>query len=1749
MGYEVPKTSTTTSADGILTQANAVDLLSHWQETLESELGFSLDSLFNVQLFDLEERIDISIGKHGFSLDVVPLGTNYLSYKIQVKDAATNAWVDVTNARFATSGEVDDLNYIELFGRNAPTDGKDYRITYSGYYTADAAGPQTFRYTSEANVEVRIDGERVTPATPTKIGGFTADLAQGTQAIEIVVHHKGLAPAEAGGPVRTAPHLVVDRLVDGKAVDIMETVAVDHEAEFRVTAAVSWVPDGSAPLPVSKTFSFVASDLSEIHDKLVALARAEGADHSREFHAVVTATGDAEIDAAGKYTFKAQADGWAKTLSVDGVQKASGAAGRGFDATIDLAAGDRAFKVDLKFDGAWSQFAAQSPDLTWKGAATHSHAVSLLQGASAVSDGLVEVLNDGLELIGQELAAGGDLFDLLMFGASPLKVAPMLDFSLGLDAEFGWDVELPSLGRTTTAVPVSFSLVSDAEAEFGGMLTARVADLTFGAPTTRSHMVELGAIDVTSNFGLPQTSLSDLGIHLGTRSVAPHAIEAVFGEGSALAKLNTALEGLLNLELKLDASITLEDALSMAATAAGAAGVAYDPAKSLDLSSFLKGLYETPGSVQATFEELEGHVQAGEWKEAFELFIRIGGMAPDEAEGTPEEKPKKGDEPDPSKFQMVTDKGKIFTAASDEMLGLARDAALKTGDGKSMLTYVDDALGKVRVSVDQVNKVIEATGIDEVLSNIAKLFNEGVSLVPGITFKGDLGIGRTFVGHGWTSVAEAVDDAGVAVATVGERYLYDPEHPKQIVTTSSVKLLSAEVDLRETLLDGISSAFDNPLLQEAEANPYVEIARIAAALAPILIEKLEEGGSADLEVDLGPLIHEAVVVFDGMVKSLTGVLNEVIKILPVHVDPLDAAFSLTDLLKLAEEDPDNFEAHAREALAPVKLLLEDIAGAVNAAIRTVASEIDVLLSSAQTLHAFAEEAKDSVVGAINKLVDVVDHISQRIYQEHVDLGIHDFKVGETVLKALVPVIEHGFGLEFYWNDGYPRLHSDRGVLHEIRAGLEEAPGALDSAIHSLRGFIRSLDLDLDGPIDALVDALASFVPAVLQPMHARADLDLDLFELMASAELDFEQVTTFNPDAVMVEYRYGDAVQTVAYGESVAFKVPNKRAAEKITASVIYDGAYDYKYVVRPDFKIADLEVLAISLATTFTHGTPPAVPQDPTRLDYALIKAVAGEADGDIIQLAQDGSVLSVNTTALHDKLMELFDEAVAAPLRELLGSERGALPLGSIVFDTKALAHIPGFESLRPHDGENGHAFTPVTATATVEVSKSKAIVADKDGGKLKGTKKSDEMRGQGGDDKLLGAGGNDTLLGGAGEDELNGGGGKDILDGGAGDDRLIGGGGKDVLYGDEGADRLDGGGGADRLIVDAGFAEARGGGGKDRIEFDGAREGMLIDLGSGSSALADALGGAKIHGGSMYVELSTKGLAWSNAVASAIGAGGVLLQIDSLEENAYIAAQFAPTVAAPIWIGATDLVENGVYRDLSGRPFGVDFANWLPGEPNDAGQPEPYVAMLTGGGWNDATLRPSATTRSIAELDLATAELATLAPGAPVSSISTVENVVGTQFGDWIFGTGAANRLDGRDGDDLLRGEGGRDALFGGAGDDTLAGGEGDDLLEGGAGADRFAFSGAFGTDAIADFSGAAGDGDVIDLRPVDAAIPGGILFADLLFTRQGDDLRIEIDVNRDGVADVYDLDGDEVDDPVAILLAGTVRADLVEADFIL
>ena len=90
----------------------------------------------------------------------------------------------------------------------------------------------------------------------------------------------------------------------------------------------------------------------------------------------------------------------------------------------------------------------------------------------------------------------------------------------------------------------------------------------------------------------------------------------------------------------------------------------------------------------------------------------------------------------------------------------------------------------------------------------------------------------------------------------------------------------------------------------------------------------------------------------------------------------------------------------------------------------------------------------------------------------------------------------------------------------------------------------------------------------------------------------------------------------------------------------------------------------------------------------------------------------------------------------------------------------------------------------------------------------------------------------------------------------------------------------------------------------------------------------------------------------------------------------------------------------------------------------------------------------------------------------TLSSIENLVGTQGNDTLTGTDAANTLGGSNGQDRLSGGLGNDTLLGGDAADTLAGGAGNDVLTGGVGADVFLFdtalSGTTNVDTITGFS---------------------------------------------------------------------------------
>jgi Ca2+-binding RTX toxin-like protein len=142
-------------------------------------------------------------------------------------------------------------------------------------------------------------------------------------------------------------------------------------------------------------------------------------------------------------------------------------------------------------------------------------------------------------------------------------------------------------------------------------------------------------------------------------------------------------------------------------------------------------------------------------------------------------------------------------------------------------------------------------------------------------------------------------------------------------------------------------------------------------------------------------------------------------------------------------------------------------------------------------------------------------------------------------------------------------------------------------------------------------------------------------------------------------------------------------------------------------------------------------------------------------------------------------------------------------------------------------------------------------------------------------------------------------------------------------------------------------------------------------------------------------------------------------------------------------------------------------------------------------------------------------TLAAGR--DTLTGMENVTGSDFGDMLGGDALDNRLNGGggddelsggDGEDVLEGEDGTDHLIGETGDDTLEGGAGDDVLHGKSGLDS-AFGGG-GNDTIYAEIADGGTGDDV-IRLVDTAHGG-----------QGNDNIIDLAAQS---ADLFGDDGND------------------------
>lgn len=399
------------------------------------------------------------------------------------------------------------------------------------------------------------------------------------------------------------------------------------------------------------------------------------------------------------------------------------------------------------------------------------------------------------------------------------------------------------------------------------------------------------------------------------------------------------------------------------------------------------------------------------------------------------------------------------------------------------------------------------------------------------------------------------------------------------------------------------------------------------------------------------------------------------------------------------------------------------------------------------------------------------------------------------------------------------------------------------------------------------------------------------------------------------------------------------------------------------------------------------------------------------------------------------------------------------------------------------------------------------------LRGSSGNDLLIGDGNDNKLEGLGGNDTLEGGAGADILDGGSGNNTAsyehasvtelksDGtkvgivasladtsvntgdAAGDtyvtgtiQNLKGSNYNDSLVGDSNANVLDGGGGNDTLEGGAGADTLIGGDGVNTATYANASASVTARLDKPDDNTGDAQGDVYSNNsiqnitGSNYDDVLAgngganvlDGGTGNDTLIGGTGGGDTLIGGADTDTATYADAK----TYAYAYLAAADQSQNAgsaagdVYRTVENL-IGSKFDDYLQGDDGNNSLSGGEGNDTLAGGVGSDTLDGGAGTDTVSyanagdkvELNLGSGGISGDAAGDVYVSI---ENAIGSNYGDKITGSAANNVIDGGAGNDTLDGGGGTDTLKGGSGDDTLSdSGSGTHTYDGGDGIDTVTY----------------------------------------------------------------------------------------------
>lgn len=304
--------------------------------------------------------------------------------------------------------------------------------------------------------------------------------------------------------------------------------------------------------------------------------------------------------------------------------------------------------------------------------------------------------------------------------------------------------------------------------------------------------------------------------------------------------------------------------------------------------------------------------------------------------------------------------------------------------------------------------------------------------------------------------------------------------------------------------------------------------------------------------------------------------------------------------------------------------------------------------------------------------------------------------------------------------------------------------------------------------------------------------------------------------------------------------------------------------------------------------------------------------------------------------------------------------------------------------------------------------SVIGPFGGGLLDSLVSIENVVGSSGADWLVGTAGDNHLSGGAGNDNIEGKGGADILDGGDGNDLIATGGifgaaaPGSLMIGGDGNDTIQSGNSNDTML---------GGNGDDFLSVGDFSTTRLVDGGAGTDTLAFTSSSLEAFPGGVVFDL--------NQTTAQTVALGVVLTVTGVE-NIYGSA------------GNDTLIGDAGANSFRG---GAGDDTLIGGDGDDVFEGGDGNDVLDGGFGSD-TLVYSVSDATSTSVNLATGVATSVtANGVFTDSLTSIENVVGTNGSDVIVGDANNNFIRGAGGADILQGGVGQDVLDGEAGADTF------------------------------------------------------------------------------------------------------------------